>query len=246
LPGGSACLVDAWSGWSASSTRSFALAAVAGTPRDAGRPRQSASADTRDNAFLNVPYDRRYERLYLAFIAGLSAFGLSPRATVELSSSQRRLDRIIQLLRLCRYSFHDLSRVTLDRVPPVTPRFNMPFELGLAIAFSQESQHEWFVFEARPHRLTKSLSDLNGTDPHIHGGRPEGVLHALTNALVRQRHRPSARQVGDVYDDLCRAAAAIRRDLHAENLFEARAFEELVVVGRISAQRRIPMLSRSR
>jgi hypothetical protein len=77
--------------------------------------------------------------------------------------------------------------VALDRVPPATPRFNMPFELGLAIAFSQNSKHEWFVFEARAHRLTKSLSDLNGTDPHIHRDRPDGVLRALASALVRQR-----------------------------------------------------------
>jgi hypothetical protein len=169
----------------------------------------------------------------------LSAFGLSPRATVELSGSQRRLDRIIHLLRSCRYSFHDLSRVSLDRVPPVTPRFNMPFELGLAIAFSQDSEHEWFVFEAQAHRLTKSLSDLNGTDPHIHGDRPEGVLRALANALVRQRHRPSARQLNDVYADVCRVAQAIRRDLHAD-FFDARAFDELVLAGRISVHRRIP------
>lgn len=134
--------------------------------------------------------------------------------------------------------------MTLDRVPPATPRFNMPFELGLAIAFSQDSTHEWFVFEARPHRLTKSLSDLNGTDPHIHGRRPEGVLRALANALVRQRNRPSARQLNDVYDDVTRAAQAIRRELHADSLFDARAFDELVVAGRISAHRRIPLLRR--
>jgi hypothetical protein len=121
----------------------------------------------------------------------------------------------------------------------------MPFELGLAVGFSEDSKHEWFVFEARTHRLTKSLSDLNGTDPHIHDGHPEGVLHALANVLVRQRHRPSVRQLNEVYEDLCRAAAAIRRDLRVESLFEARAFDELVVAGRISAHRRIRMLGRS-
>jgi hypothetical protein len=207
--------------------------------------RRSAGAETQDSAFLNVPYDRRYERLYLAFIAGLSAFGLAPRATVELSGSERRLDRIIGLLRSCRYSFHDLSSVSLDRTPPATPRFNMPFELGLAIGFSRSYRHEWFVFEARPHRLTKSLSDLNGTDPHIHGGRPDGVLDALANAFVRRRHRPTSAQLRDVYEDVSRAATAIRHQLRADTLFGARAFDELAVAGRISAQRRIPTLDRS-
>ena len=115
----------------------------------------------------------------------------------------------------------------------------MPFELGLAIAFSKDSEHEWFVFETRPHRLTKSLSDLNGTDPHIHGGSPLGVLRAMANALVPQRNRPTAQQLNDVYDDVCRAARQIRRNLHADNLFDARAFDELVIAGRISAHRRI-------
>jgi hypothetical protein len=34
----------------------------------------------------------------------------------------------------CSYSVHDLSRVQIDRNPPATPRFNMPFELGLGEA----------------------------------------------------------------------------------------------------------------
>jgi hypothetical protein len=223
------------------------------TPEGAAAPerrrrrlRLRAGAETRDNAFLNVPYDRRYERLYLAFIGGLSAFGLAPRATVELAGSRRRLERIVRVLRSCRYSFHDLSRVSLDRNPPATPRFNMPFELGLAVSPGRSRAHEWFVFEERRHRLTKSLSDLNGTDPHIHDGRPEGVLRALTNALVRRRYRPTAAELGAVYQDVRRAAMAVRRDLRTTSLFEARSFDELVMAGRISAERRIPSLRRWR
>ena len=78
----------------------------------------------------------------------------------------------------------------------------MPFELGLAVASKPHGHHDWFVFEERRHRLTKSLSDLNGTDPHIHEGHPDGVLRALSNALVRRRHRPSAAR-------RCAAGAAI-------------------------------------
>ena len=106
----------------------------------------------RESAFLNIPYDQRYENLYLAFIAGLCAFGLRPRATIEIPGAKRRLERIIELIRGCRYSFHDLSRIQLDRHPPATPRFNMPFELGLAVDWSPGagSRHEWFVFESTP------------------------------------------------------------------------------------------------
>ena len=101
-----------------------------------------------ESAFLNIPYDRRYENLYLAFIAGLCAFGLTPRATIEIPSTKRRLERIIELIQGSEYSFHDLSRVQLDRNSPATPRFNMPFELGLAVDWARgaEPGHEWFVF----------------------------------------------------------------------------------------------------
>jgi len=102
------------------------------------------------------------------------------------------------------------------------------------------------VFEQRQHRLTKSLSDLNGTDPHIHDGNPEGVLRALTNALVRRRHRPKAAELSAVYQDVCRVAKAVRRDLRTRSLFEARSFYERVVAGRISAEKRIPALRGTR
>jgi hypothetical protein len=68
----------------------------------------------------------------MAYIAGITSFGLVPRATLEIPGGKRRLDRIFTLIRGCRYSFHDMSRVELDSKRPPTPRFNMPFELGLA------------------------------------------------------------------------------------------------------------------
>ena len=117
-----------------------------------------------NTAFLNVPYDKKYENLYLAFIAGLCAFGLTPRATVEIPGSERRLNRILNLIRSYEYSFHDLSRVELDRNPPSIPRFNMPFELGLAVALAKTRQrkHLWYAFEAANPRLSKSLRHARG------------------------------------------------------------------------------------
>ena len=196
-----------------------------------------------ESAFLNVPYDRHYENLYLAFIAGLCAFGLRPRATIEIPGGKRRLERIIELIRECRYSFHDLSRVQLDRNVPPTPRFNMPFELGLAVDWSLRtgSGHEWFVFESRPHRLSKSLSDLNGTDPYIHEGTVHGVLRGLMNALTRVTHRPELSDMDAIYRDLRKAAREIRSE-RGGSLFEARAFEDLAVLARELAADQISSL----
>jgi hypothetical protein len=196
-----------------------------------------------ESAFLNIPYDQRYEGLYLAFMAGLCAFGLRPRATIEIPGANRRLDRIIELIRGCRYSFHDLSRVQLDRNSPATPRFNMPFELGLAVDWSlgAGSSHEWFVFESRTHRLSKSLSDLNGTDPYIHEGTVRGVLRGLMNALTRTTHRPELTELDAIYGDLRKAARRIRSE-RGGSLFEARAFQDLAVLAQQSAQKRVSSL----
>jgi hypothetical protein len=205
--------------------------------RRRGRRRRTPQSD----AFLNVPYDARYEDLYLAFLAGLCGFGLTPRATLEIPGGERRLERIIRLVRRCRYSFHDLSRVELDRRPPATPRFNMPFELGLAVGLArlQAASHKFFVFEAMRHRLAKSLSDMNGTDPHVHGGNPRRLLNELANALVRERPRPTVQQLERIYRDLKLAAPVIRRTLRARSLFEARAFADLVIAAQASARQRL-------
>ena len=88
----------------------------------------------------------------------------------------------------------------------------MPFELGLAVAhaLNKRGRHEWFVFEARPHRLSKSLSDLAGTDPHIHGGRALGVLRWLSNALSRNKNRPKLGELEKIYRDFEKAARKIK------------------------------------
>src|SRR5436305_11924914 len=98
-------------------------------------------------AFINLPYARTYEKVYLAFIAGVSGYGLVPTAAVRDPSSRYQLDRIYDLIVNSQYSFHDLSWMSLDNTPPRTPRLNMTFELGLAVAHARTAgaNHQWFV-----------------------------------------------------------------------------------------------------
>jgi hypothetical protein len=198
--------------------------------------------DSRESAFLNIPYDDQYANLYLAFIAGLCAFGLEPRATLEIATGERRLDRIFDLMTSCHYSFHDLSRVQLDRVPPRTPRFNMPFELGLLIGWqkTRRRRHTWVVFESVNRRLPKSLSDLAGTDPLIHDGTVRGVFRELSNALVNSRNNPELHHMRKIYRDIKKASPLIMRSVGARSLFEARVFKRLVVLATEYAERTIP------
>jgi hypothetical protein len=111
---------------------------------------------SRDRVFLNIPYDKKFERLFLAYIAGISAYGIFPHATLEITDSSKRLEKILKLERSCDYSVHDLSRVQLDRAKPRVPRFNMPFELGLCVADANQQKgrrQNAFVFEAVANRV---------------------------------------------------------------------------------------------
>ena len=194
--------------------------------------------------FLNIPFDLQFEPLYLAFIAGLSGFGLIPQAVLQIPGSQRRLDRLIGLVETCRYSLHDLSRVELDAHKPKTPRFNMPFELGLSVSFAQhvDKKHRWFVFESKQYRALKSLSDINGTEIYVHDNRPIGVLRGLTNALARSHHRPTVLELQAIYRDVKRAAVSIKRELRVQTLFDTRPFLDLVLAANVSAKHRISSL----
>ncbi len=197
-------------------------------------PEAAAELANRPGAFLNVPYDGDFQDLFLAYVAGISAFGLVPRTALEIPGGQPRLTRILRLVRACRYSFHDLSNVTLEQRAPRTPRFNMPFELGLAVACSEwvERDHTWFVFESKRWRLQKSLSDLGGTDPYIHEGSPKGVLRQLCNTLTLSDRPPTVDEMETIRQRLLRALPAIRKTTGAKSLFEARAFLDLVVSAR--------------
>lgn len=207
------------------------------------RTRRTASKIS-DWVFLNIPYDERFEPLCLAYIAGLCGFGLIPRAVLEIPESERRLDRIFSLMRGCKISFHDLSRVELDLKRPQTPRFNMPFELGLAVAWQWigDPRHNWYVFEANGRRAEKSLSDLKGTEIYAHGGRPRGVFRELTDVLVNEPHQPTVRDLEAIFNDLRKEAVTIKKELRRKSLFHARPFRELFIRALALARKRIPTL----
>lgn len=206
--------------------------------------RQETVASKRPNhraAFLNIPYDTEFVDLFLAYIAAIAAHGLTPRATLEIPGGARRLDRIIELIRSCRYSFHDLSRVELDASAPPTPRFNMPFELGLAVACDRlvPNHHTWFVMESENRRLLKSLSDLGGTDVYVHDGNPEGVFREIGNALVRNARQPSLQDFSQIHQSLHASMPEILNRTGAKSVYEARVYKHLVVEASVFANNQV-------
>ena len=194
---------------------------------------------TQNAVFLNIPYDQKFRSLYLAYIAGLVHLGFVPRVTLGLPGGVRRLDKILEQIRGCRYSIHDLSRIGLDRNPPfATPRFNMPFELGLAVAWEKlhPTKHAWFVFEAKVHRVQKSLSHSNGTDPQIHGGQVSGVMRELSNVFRRPRNQPTVPEMMSTFNTISRRSSKILVEAGTTSLFEARAFQDLCYEAKVAAE----------
>lgn len=188
------------------------------------------------DVFLNIPFADSHEFLYIALIAGLVALRLNPRCVLEIPPQQSRLQRLYQLIASCPYSIHDLSYVRLSPTGHRVPRFNMPFELGIAVAVALATEgaeaHQFRIFEARPYRMQQSLSDLLGHDPYIHRGRADGVLESLLDVFSDLREAPELVEMRR----LCRDLRRFRSERLGKNVFTPRAFSNLVVAARKLAE----------
>ncbi len=181
--------------------------------------------------FLNIPYDDEFRSLYVAYIVGLSNLGLVPHIASEIPGGTRRLDRVLALIKSCRYSIHDLSRVELSASPQGTPRFNMPLELGMTITWADlhADLHTFFVFESERYRIQRSTSDLNGTDASIHHGRAEGVLSELRSAFWRD-DAPTVPEMLEVHGWAEIGLHAILATNATSNLYAQSVFRELCLL----------------
>jgi hypothetical protein len=143
---------------------------------------------SRLNVFVNAPIDRAYEPLFEALVFAIHACGYRARTALEESDSgDIRIEKLIQLIRECPRSIHDLSR-------DETPRFNMPFELGLALGakrFGRRPRDRIKILIRRQHGLPRYLSDLAGNDPEAHNDRPKKIIEITRNFL----HQSPARRV---------------------------------------------------
>ena len=150
--------------------------------------------------------------------------GQKPRCVLEIrEQGDGRLARILDLVRACRISVHDLSRVST----PV--RFNMPFELGIACALKllHPLDYEVFVLDAAPYRLDKALSDYKGRDPLIHHGSTDGLLACLLDAFV-STDTPSATDFRHALTVLINVATRIKHEVNSKTVFRASMFHSLL------------------
>jgi hypothetical protein len=69
-----------------------------------------------------------------------------------------------------------------------------------------------------------------------------GVFRCLTNALARNEHRPTVRDLQPIYRDVRKTAETLRREMVASTLYYTRPFLDLVIAANLSARYRIAPL----
>ncbi len=85
------------------------------------------------------------------------------------------------------------------------------------------------------HRISKSLSDLDGTDPYVHGGTVAGVFREMGNAFVGSRRQPTVLQMSQIYRVLQAELKNILLRAGADEAFNARVFKDLSIVASAAA-----------
>lgn len=145
----------------------------------------------RDNQiFVNCPYDKPFKPLFDALVFAIHDLGFQAVYGLNAASGGPiRLRRIETQLLDCRYSIHDISRVELSGVRQL-PRFNMPFEAGMAYALNAYRPgglvHDLLLLDEKRNRYQASLSDAAGMDPKIHGGDQFRAIAAVREFLKQQ------------------------------------------------------------
>jgi hypothetical protein len=144
------------------------------------------------SVFINCPYDSQYSEIFDAVVFTTICCGFMPRCAIESGTiSQPRMSRIVEAIKNCKYSIHDLCRCQGEGDSNLA-RFNMPLELGMAMIQSTEIEgrtHDWSVLVPRGHPYGRFISDLAGYDPIEYDGNCETAIPVVMSWLAT---RPDA------------------------------------------------------
>ncbi len=160
----------------------------------ASRKASVATPGYEHSVFVNAPFDAEFLPLLHAILFTTHDAGFVARLAVEeVGGRELRLHRILRLIRESRLSIHDLSRVD-SRNPAGLPRFNMPFECGLALGAIEfekvrrnARQRNYLVLVAEPFQDQKTTSDLAGQDSSAHHNEIPRVIAAVRRFLSAQK-----------------------------------------------------------
>jgi hypothetical protein len=145
------------------------------------------------SVFINCPFTTDFRPLHEAIVFAVLACHFRPRSALEAGNSgDTRLDKIVRLIKESGYSVHDLSAVSLDATSGL-PRFNMPFELGIAVGLKKATRtyasHSLLVLEHERYSYQKCLSDMAGQDLQAHGSDSARLIPIVRNWLRTESPR---------------------------------------------------------
>jgi hypothetical protein len=141
------------------------------------------------DVFVNCPFDQEFKPCFEALIFSIIACGYKVRCALEDDDGANiRFEKLRRLVGECPRSIHDLSRVELGAND--LPRFNMPFELGMAIGAKyyggrSRRNNTALIMVSKQYVLPAYLSDLAGNDPLHHNGDPRQVVRIVGRYLHR-------------------------------------------------------------
>ena len=176
--------------------------------------------------FIHCPFDSAYTEIFRANIYTIIACGFRPVSALENNDGGTRLDKLLRLIKSCKYSIHDVSMVELDKDSNL-PRFNMPFELGIDIGCRKYGEKalqkkSFLIFESSTHQLGIYLSDLAGTDPVCHITKPINVIKEtrnwLNNAVSESNEfrLHGEQKIAESYDLFCKKLPAMCEIAHVD------------------------------
>lgn len=142
--------------------------------------------DHRRQVFINCPFDEKYRELLRPLLFTVCYLGLRPRiASESLDSSQNRIEKICNLIRISDFSIHDLSRCVSAGANEYY-RMNMPFEFGLDYgrAYFNAAPKCMLAMEGRRYDFQKALSDLAGVDVKCHSNEPRKVVSCIRDWII--------------------------------------------------------------
>jgi hypothetical protein len=169
-----------------------------------------------DSVFINCPFDDEYKPILWAVIYTVYRCGFYPMTALdEDDGTDYRLDKIVRMIKMCRYGIHDLSRIEVN--VNGYPRFNMPFELGVffgakRLGGAEHRTKNAMVLENVKYSAQQMISDLNGVDPRAHNNDPYTAMQKVREWLrtsSKRRTIPVYQTLKQQYDRFLQSLPAI-------------------------------------
>lgn len=157
------------------------------------------AAEYEDSVFINVPFDKRYRRLFDSLVFAVHDCGFVARSALEVDDSgQARVDKIYDIIEQSKLGIHDISRAGVDRNTKLA-RFNMPLELGFFLGAkrygsARDRQKCCLVLDRDRYRYRNFCSDIAGQDIRSHNDQPRDAIRAVRDWL--STHRPTVQIPG--------------------------------------------------